>query len=43
MEVEHVSSEGQIADIMTKPLETTAFRRLRGELGMVEGNSKVEL
>jgi len=30
----HVLTENQLADIFTKPLETSAFIRLRGELGM---------
>ncbi|WVZ90441.1 hypothetical protein U9M48_036743 [Paspalum notatum var. saurae] len=34
----HVASENQLADIFTKPLEFGAFVRLRGELGLqVEG------
>ena len=30
----HVASENQLADIFTKPLEFGAFVRLRGELGV---------
>ncbi|WVZ76447.1 hypothetical protein U9M48_024423 [Paspalum notatum var. saurae] len=36
IELVHVASENQLADILTKPLEFGAFVRLRGELG-VEG------
>ena len=30
----HVSSEEQLADILTKPLDQATFARLRGELGV---------
>jgi len=30
----HVLTENQLADTFTKPLETSAFMRLRGELGV---------
>ena len=30
----HVATENQLADIFTKPLELSAFSRLRGELGV---------
>ncbi|WVZ57922.1 hypothetical protein U9M48_008253 [Paspalum notatum var. saurae] len=32
----HVASENQLADIFTKPLEFSAFVRLRGELGVLQ-------
>ena len=35
MDVDYVSSEGQVADIMTKPLGPTVFVKLRAELGMM--------
>jgi hypothetical protein len=31
----HVPTEKQLADILTKPLDQAAFARLRGELGVV--------
>jgi len=31
----HVDTDDQLADILTKPLEETPFTRLRGELGVV--------
>ena len=30
----HVLTQNQLADIFTKPLDTSAFTRLRGELGV---------
>ena len=36
VDVEHVSSEDQIADIMTKALGPTIFDRLRSKLGMCD-------
>ena len=32
--LEHVTTEGQIADIFTKALDATQFERLRGKLGI---------
>ena len=34
IEVIHVPTQQQTADILTKPLEQTTFARLRGELGV---------
>jgi len=31
----HVESKNQLADILTKPLDQTTFERLRGELGVM--------
>ena len=31
----HVDTDNQLADILTKPLDEKAFTRLRGELGVV--------
>jgi hypothetical protein len=31
----HVPTEKQLADILTKPLDQATFARLRGELGVV--------
>ncbi|WVZ89298.1 hypothetical protein U9M48_035721 [Paspalum notatum var. saurae] len=36
IELIHVVSANQLADIFTKPLEFDAFTRLRGELGMLQ-------
>ena len=35
IDLTHVESEEQLADILTKPLDEKAFTRLRGELGLV--------
>lgn len=36
LRIEHVSSEDQIADILTKPIPRVLFHRLREKLGMVD-------
>jgi hypothetical protein len=35
IELIHVPTEKQLADILTKPLDQATFARLRGELGVV--------
>ena len=34
IELCHVDTQNQLADILTKPLDQSTFARLRGELGM---------
>ena len=34
VELNHVSTDNQVANILTKPLEQATYARLRGELGM---------
>jgi len=34
VELTHVSTDNQVADILTKPLEQATYARLRGELGV---------
>jgi len=36
IDVIHCNSQNQIADIMTKPLKTETFQRLRRELGVIK-------
>jgi hypothetical protein len=35
IDLNHVPTEKQLADILTKPLDQATFARLRGELGVV--------
>jgi hypothetical protein len=37
--LEYVSTESQLADILTKALDATRFAKLRGELGMLDLNA----
>ena len=34
IDLRHVDTQNQLADILTKPLDQAAFSRLRGELGV---------
>lgn len=35
LKIEHVPSENQVADILTKPIPRVQFQRLRDKLGMI--------
>jgi hypothetical protein len=42
LDIEHVRTEEQIADILTKPLARTQFCELRAKLGIVKISSEVQ-
>ena len=42
VKLKYVSTEEQIADVMTKPLSLTQFRHFRGNIGVVENASLAE-